>query len=86
MDQIIQFFVSIWAWINELFSNALNLEGFLGGLYIQYIAPIPSFLKTGLLILAIVIFIMGIYTFIKKLLKLFIVLAIIAILIILFTR
>lgn len=86
MDQIIEFFISAWAWINEAFTNALNLEGFLANLYTQYITPIPSFLKTILLVLACIIFVLGTIAFIKKMIKLFIVVAIIALAIIFFTR
>lgn len=86
MDKIIEFFTSAWAWINDAFNNALNLEGFLGNLYMQYIFPIPSFLKTLLLVLGIIILILGIISFIKKTIKLFVVIAVIALVIIFLTN
>lgn len=86
MDKIIEFFTSAWAWINDAFNNALNLEGFLGNLYMQYIFPIPSFLKTLLLVLGIIILILGIISFIKKTIKLFVVIAVISLVIIFLTN
>lgn len=80
-----QFFIGLWEKINDLVGK-FDLDGRLIGLYNDYVAPIKEVFKWLLLIFLVVIIILGLISFIKKSIKTFIVLSILAIVIIWLTK
>jgi hypothetical protein len=87
----------VWEWIQSLFGllygrfntflqDSLDIDGKLISLYNEFVAPLPEVIKiAGLAFLAIII-VLGVFSFIKKMLKLFIVIAIILAIIMFLSR
>lgn len=73
-------FQKIWEWLNNLVGK-LNFDGLLDRLIDTYVTGLPEIFKWLLAILLSIIIVLGTISFIKKTLKLFIVLAVIAIVI-----
>ncbi|HHW79310.1 MAG TPA: hypothetical protein GX742_00750 [Acholeplasmataceae bacterium] len=80
---ILNFFTNIWDKINELVAK-LKFDDKFMQLYETFFAGLDEVFKWLIAIFLIVIFIFGVIAFIKKTFKVFIVLAIIAAIIILF--
>lgn len=74
---ILNIFQNIWQWLNDVVSK-LNFDGLLNDLIESYVNPLPEVFKWLFAILLSIIVILGTISFIKKTLKLFIVLIIIA--------
>jgi hypothetical protein len=87
----------VWEWIQSLFGllygrfntflqDSLDIDGKLIFLYNEFVAPLPEVIKiAGLAFLSIII-VLGVFSFIKKMLKLFIVIAIILAIIMFLSR
>lgn len=73
-------FQRFWDWLNEIVGK-LNFDGLLDQFVEQYVTGLPEIFKWLLAILLGIIIILGTISFIKKTLKLFIVLIIIAVVI-----
>jgi len=73
-------FQRFWDWLNEIVGK-LNFDGLLDQFVEQYVTGLPEIFKWLLTILLGIIIILGTISFIKKTLKLFIVLIIIAVVI-----
>ena len=81
MDGILQFFTDIIGSLDSWLESTLQFDNTLLGLYNDYIAPIPEFFKlVGAVFLGIII-VLGTASFVKKMLKLFLVLAVIIIIV-----
>ena len=71
------FFESLYGRFNGFLQTTLDLDGKVLALYDQFIVPLPELIKlVGMVFLGIVI-VLGVISFVKKMLKLFIVLAVI---------
>lgn len=80
------FFESIYGKFNGFLADTLDLDGKLLGLYDQFVAPLPELIKiVGVVFVGIVI-VLGTISFVKKMLKLFIVLAVILAIVLLITQ
>mgnify|MGYP000854169448 CR=1 FL=1 len=81
MDGILQFFTDIIGSLDGWLESTLQFDNNLLGLYNDYIAPIPELFKlVGAVFLGIII-VLGTASFVKKMLKLFLVLAVIIIIV-----
>lgn len=71
------FFESLYGRFNGFLQTTLDIDGKVLALYDQFVVPLPEIIKIlGMVFLAIVI-VLGVISFVKKMLKLFIVLAVI---------
>ena len=71
------FFESLYGRFNGFLQTTLDIDGKVLALYDQFIVPLPELIKVvGMVFLGIVI-VLGVISFVKKMLKLFIVLAVI---------
>lgn len=70
-------FSNIWQWLNNLVEK-IGFDSILENLIEQYVTPLPEVFKWLLTILLGIIIILGTISFIRKTIKLFIVLIIIA--------
>ena len=77
MNLYTNIFVRLWQWLNEKVSH-LNFDGILERLINEYVKPLPEVFKWLFTILLLVIIVLGTGSFIKKTLKLFIVIIIVA--------
>lgn len=76
-DTIKGFFESLYGRFNDFLQTTLDIDGKVLALYDQFIVPLPEIIKiVGMVFLGIVI-VLGVISFVKKMLKLFIVLAVI---------
>ena len=76
-DTIKGFFESLYGRFNGFLQTTLDIDGKVLALYDQFIVPLPELIKlVGMVFLGIVI-VLGVISFVKKMLKLFIVLAVI---------
>lgn len=74
---ILNIFQNLWQWLNSQVEK-LNFDGLINNLIEQYVNPLPEVFKWLFAIMLVIIVILGTISFIKKTLKLFIVLIIIA--------
>ena len=71
------FFESLYGRFNGFLQTTLDIDGKVLALYDPFIVPLPELIKVvGMVFLGIVI-VLGVISFVKKMLKLFIVLAVI---------
>ncbi|HBG32620.1 MAG TPA: hypothetical protein DEG42_05770 [Acholeplasmataceae bacterium] len=76
-DIVKGFFESLYGRFNGFLQTTLDIDGKVLALYDQFIVPLPELIKlVGMVFLGIVI-VLGVISFVKKMLKLFIVLAVI---------
>lgn len=76
-DVVKGFFESLYGRFNGFLQNTLDIDNKLIALYQEFVAPLPEVIKiVGIVFLGIVI-VLGVISFVKKMLKLFIVLAVI---------
>ena len=76
-DIVKGFFESIYGKFNGFLQTTLDIDNKLMALYEQFVVPLPELIKiVGIVFLGIVI-VLGVISFVKKMLKLFIVLAVI---------
>ncbi|PKK97485.1 MAG: hypothetical protein CVV58_01040 [Tenericutes bacterium HGW-Tenericutes-3] len=80
------FFESIYGRFNGFLADTIDLDGKLLGLYDQFVSPLPELIKiVGVVFVGIVI-VLGTISFVKKMLKLFVVLAVILAIVVLITQ
>lgn len=85
-DTIKGFFLSIYDRFNDFLRTTLDIDGRLIGLYQEFVTPLPEIIKiVGVVFLGIII-VLGVLSFVKKMLKLFIVLAVILAIVMLLTQ
>ncbi len=85
-DAIKNFFESIFGSFNGFLQNSLDIDGKLTGLYDQFISPLPELIKIVGAVFVGIILVLGTLSFVKKMLKLFIVLAVILAIVLLITQ
>jgi hypothetical protein len=76
-DVVKNFFTNIFGSVNDYLIETLNLDGLFIGLYEQYVQPIPELFKILGAAFLLIVIVLGMISFVKKMLKLFIVIAII---------
>lgn len=76
-DVIKGFFASIYERFNLFLQDSLQIDNRLIGLYEEFVAPLPELIKIVGIVFVSFIIVFGTIGFVKKLLKLFIVLALI---------
>ena len=76
-DVVKNFFMNIFGSINGYLMETLNLDGLFLGLYEQYVQPFPELFKILGAVFLLFVIVLGVISFVKKMLKLFIVIAII---------
>ncbi|MCF7930562.1 MAG: hypothetical protein K9L02_03520 [Acholeplasmataceae bacterium] len=85
-DVVKGFFESLYGKFNGFLADTLDIDGKLLGLYDQFVSPLPEVIKiVGAVFVGIVI-VLGTISFVKKMLKLFIVLAVILAIVVLITQ
>ena len=85
-DTIKGFFESLYGRFNDFLRDALDIDGQLIGLYDQFVSPLDEVFKiVGVVFLSIII-VLGVLSFVKKMLKLFIVLAVILAIVVLVSQ
>lgn len=83
---ISDFFSNIYGTVNDWIRNLIHFDQVFMDLYNQFIVPLPELIKilgAGLLVIIIVL---GVISFVKKMLKLFIVIAVILAIVFLVTQ
>lgn len=85
-EAIKQFFVNLFNQFNSFLANTLQLDQLVVTLYNDYIAPIPEIFKILGIVFLVIILVFGVIAFVRKLLKLFIVLAVILGIVLIVTR
>jgi hypothetical protein len=80
------FFESIYGRFNGFLQNTLDIDGKLIGLYEQFIVPLPELIKIVGIVFVGFILVFGTIAFVKKMLKLFIVIAVILAIVLLITQ
>ncbi len=80
------FFVSVYERFNVFLQGTLDIDGRLIALYQEFISPLPELIKIVGIVFAGIILVLGIFSFIKKMLKLFVILAIILVIVMALTQ
>ena len=78
---ILNFVNSIFGDINGFLQNLIGLDNLILNLYDQFIKPLPELIKIPGTVLLLVIIILGTIQFVKKMLKLFVVIAVILVIV-----
>ena len=78
---ILNFVNSIFGDINGFLQNLIGLDNLILNLYEQFIKPLPELVKIPGTVLLLVIIILGTIQFVKKMLKLFVVIAVILVIV-----
>jgi len=87
MWEIIKGFLgSLYSGFDDFLKETLDIDGTLIGLYEQFITPLPELIKIVGTVFVAIIFVLGALSFVKKMLKLFIVLAVILAIVLLITQ
>lgn len=85
-DIVREFFINQYDKFNGFLQNTLDFDGRVMALYDQFVTPLPEIIKIlGGVFLAIII-VLGTISFVKKLLKLFIVIAVILVIVLAITQ
>jgi hypothetical protein len=85
-DIIKGFFGSIYDKFNGFLQNTLQIDDRLIGLYQEFITPLPELIKIVGIVFVAFILVFGTIGFVKKMLKLFIVLAVILAIVLMITQ
>jgi hypothetical protein len=80
------FLVSIYERFNSFLQGALDIDGRLIGLYEEFVMPLPELFKIVGVVFTGIVIVLGVLSFVKKMLKLFIVLAVILAIVVLITQ
>ena len=81
LSGILNFINSIFGDINGFLQNLIGLDNLILNLYDQFIKPLPELIKIPSTVLLLVIIILGTIQFVKKMLKLFVVIAVILVIV-----
>ena len=85
-EVISNFFTNIYGSINDWLRSTFQFDQVIMDLYNQFIAPLPELIKIFGSVLLGIIIVLGVITFVKKMLKLFIVIAVILAIVFLVTQ
>lgn len=83
---IIDFFAKTGSQIDGWLKSTINLDQKIIDLYQSYVVPLPEIYKILGAILLLIIIVLGVFSFIKKAMKLFLVIAVIAIIAYIFIK
>lgn len=86
LETIKSFFEGIYERFNSYLQGLLDIDNRLIGLYNEFVAPLPEIIKLVAIVFVGFILVFGTIGFIKKMLKLFIVLAVILAIVFFITR
>ena len=81
MTGILDFLNNIFGDVNAFLQNLIQFDDLILGFYDQVIAPLPELVKIPGSILMAVVIVLGTIQFVKKMLKLFIVIAVILVIV-----
>ncbi len=85
-ETVKDFFLNQYDNFNGFLQDTLDIDGRLWALYDQFVAPLPEIIKIlGAVFLGIII-VLGTVSFVKKLLKLFVVIAVILVIVLAVTQ
>jgi hypothetical protein len=85
-DTVKGFFLKLYERFNTFLQDTLDIDGRLIGLYEEFIVPLPELIKIVGIVFIVIILILGVLSFVKKMLKLFVVLAVILAIVFFLTR
>lgn len=85
-EAIGNFFVNIYGSINEWLKSIFQFDQVMMDLYNEFIVPLPELVKILGGILLVIIIVLGTISFVRKMLKLFIVIAVILAIVFLVTQ
>lgn len=85
-ETITNLFESLYGRFNSYLTDLLDIDSRLIGLYGEYISPLPELIKVVGIVFVGFILVFGTIGFVKKMLKLFIVLAVILAIVFFLTR
>lgn len=85
-DTVKGFFLNLYERFNTFLQDTLDIDGRLIGLYEEFIVPLPELIKIVGIVFIAIILILGVLSFVKKMLKLFVVLAVILAIVFFLTR
>ncbi len=85
-DTIKDFFMGLYDKFNGFLQTTLDIDGKLIDLYQEFIVPLPEIIKIVGIVFTGIIIVLGVLSFVKKMLKLFIVLAVILAIVLILTR
>ena len=80
------FLMSIYDRFNDFLQATLDIDGRLLGLYQEFVVPLPELIKIVGVVFTGIVIVLGVLSFVKKMLKLFIVLAVILAIVVLITQ
>lgn len=80
------FFLSLYDRFNDFLQATLDIDGRLIGLYQEFVVPLPELIKIVGIVFTGIIIVLGVLSFVKKMLKLFVVLAVILAIVVLITQ
>ena len=81
LSGILNFINNIFGDINGFLQNLIGLDNLILNLYDQFVKPLPELIKIPSAVLLFVIIILGTIQFVKKMLKLFVVIAVILVIV-----
>lgn len=85
-DTVKGFLLGLYERFNLFLQDTLDIDGRLIGLYQEFIAPLPEVIKIVGIAFTAIIIVLGVLSFVKKMLKLFVVLAVILAIVFFLTR
>ena len=85
-DVVKNFFLGLYDKFNTFLQDTLDIDGKLIGLYEEFIVPLPEIIKIVGIVFVVIILVLGVLSFVKKMLKLFIVLEVILAIVLIITR
>jgi type IV secretory pathway VirB2 component (pilin) len=85
-DTLKGFFLGLYDKFNDFLANTLDIDGKLIDLYQEFIVPLPEIIKIVGIVFTGIIIVLGVLSFVKKMLKLFVVLAVILAIVLILTR
>lgn len=80
------FFFSLYDRFNDFLQSTLDIDGRLIGLYQEFVVPLPELIKIVGIVFTGIVVVLGVLSFVKKMLKLFVVLAVILAIVVLITQ
>ena len=85
-DKIKDFLLGLYDKFNNFLAETLDIDGKLIDLYQEFVVPLPEIIKIVGIAFTAIIIVLGVIAFVKKMLKLFIVLAVILAIVLILTR
>ncbi|MFP4178278.1 MAG: hypothetical protein ACLFTZ_05910 [Acholeplasmataceae bacterium] len=85
-ETVKEFLIGLYERFDEFLARTLQIDERLIELYMEFIAPIPEIIKIVGIFFVGIILVLGVFSFVKKMLKLFLILAIILFIILALTQ